>query len=256
VRDITESKQREKELNLYREKIVRTEQLASMEALSATVVHELTQPLIVIRLSIESALAKLKATSSSGAATKKLNTCLTEISNTTSIVERFHHYARKSIERTVKEVDLKAVAERTVKLLNGNARRARVTLRLKGPDGLLSLYFNEKYLEQLFFSLVQNVIQAADGKKSRRLIISGTVKNKHVELKFSDDCSGIIPENMGRIFEPFFTTKAVGEGTGLGLSIMEHIVSQAGGKVCIERKRGKSTTFFVTLPINKRGWFH
>ncbi|MBA7628437.1 Adaptive-response sensory-kinase SasA [subsurface metagenome] len=249
--DITELKRGEEELNLYREKMARAEQLASVGTLSATVAHELTQPLTVIRLSIENALAKLATTSSAATVMKNIEDSLNEVSNITSIVERFRNYARRSTKTIAGEVDLKAVAERTVQLLSESARQARVTLRLEGMDKLPPVYSSEKDVEQLFFALIENAVQAADGKKNRRLIIGGDVQDGHIELRFSDNCGGIAPENLDRIFEPFFTTKPAGEGTGLGLCVVQRIILEAGGKVRVESKAGKGTTFFITLPINK-----
>jgi len=249
--DITELKRREEELNIYSEKMARAEQLASLGTLSATVAHELTQPLTVIHLSIENALEKLEATSSPETVTKRLKDSLTEISNITSIVDRFRNFARRSSEEIVSEIDLKAIAKRIVKLLNENARRARIALNLNGMDELPLVYSTEKDMEQLFFALADNAVQAADGKKSRKLIINGAVKNEYIELSFSDNCGGIAPENIDKIFEPFFTTKPKGQGTGLGLCIVQSIVSRAGGKIRVESKFGEGSTFFVMLPTNK-----
>lgn len=86
--------------------------------------------------------------------------------------------------------------------------------------------------------------------KSRRFIISGAVRDEHIELRFSDNCGGIAPENLDKIFELLFTTKPAGEGSGVGLCIVEHIVSRAGGKVRVESEPSKDSTIFVTLPIN------
>jgi len=251
ARDIHTHKRAEEELEIYRERMARAEQLASLGSLSATVAHELTQPLTVIRLSIENALEKLEATFSPETVTRRLKDSLTEVSNITSIVKRFRNYARRSSDEIVGEIDLEAVGERIIKLLNENARRARIALNLNGMDKLPPVYSNEKDIEQLFFALVDNAIQAADGKKNRQFIISGAVKNEHIELSFSDNCGGIAPENIDKIFEPFFTTKPKGQGTGLGLCIVQSIVSRAGGKIRVESKFGEGSTFFVTLPTNK-----
>jgi signal transduction histidine kinase len=120
-------------------------------------------------------------------------------------------------------------------------------------DELTPIYSHEKDLEQLFFCLVENSIQAADCKKNRQVVITGVVIHDLIELRFSDNCSGIAPENLDKIFQPFFTTKSEGEGTGLGLCIVERIVNRVGGKVRIESKFGEGSTFFVTLPINASG---
>jgi PAS domain S-box-containing protein len=249
--DITESKQKEDELRVYREQMARAEELASLGTLSATVAHELTQPLTVIRLSLENALEKLQATSSPETITKKLKDSLNEASNINSIVERFRSFARKSTDKNIKEVDLKTIAERIINLLKENARRARVVVRFEGMDELPSFYSNEKDLEQLFFALIDNTIHAADGKEPRRLVISSALKGEHIELRFADNCGGIAPENLDKIFEPFFTTKPTKEGTGLGLCIVQDIVSRAGGKIHVESKFGEGSTFIVTLRINE-----
>ena len=251
--DITESKRQEAELNTYRERMARVEQLASLGTLSATLAHELTQPLTVISLSIENALAESKAAPCDQAIIEQLKDGLDGIANATSIVERFRNFARKSSERTVNKVDLKAVAERTVKLLNERARRAMVSLHIRGMSKLPPIYSNEKDIEQLFFALIDNAIQVSDGKKERQLVISGTIKDDQIKLRFSDNCGGIAPENIDKIFEPFFTTKSPGEGTGLGLCVVQRIVSQVGGKVWVKSKSGKGSTFFVSLPVGKGG---
>jgi len=251
ARDITESKRRETELNLYREKMSHAERLASLGTLSATLAHELNQPLTAIRLSIENSLADLETTSSPDTVIEDLKDGLSAVSDVASKVDSLRNFAQESSKEIISEVNLKAVAERILNLLNESARRARVSLHLKGMDKLPLIQSNEKDLEQLFFALVENAIQAADGKKECQLIISGDVKDEHIELRFSDTCGGIAPENLDRIFEPFFTTRPVGERTGLGLCIVERIVSGAGGEIRVESKAGKGSTFFVTLPISR-----
>jgi C4-dicarboxylate-specific signal transduction histidine kinase len=127
---------------------------------------------------------------------------------------------------------------------------------MKGLGSLPPIYSNERELEQLFFALLDNAIQAADGKKDRKVLVSGTMRDEHIELRFSDDCGGIAPEHIDKLFEPFFTTKPPGEGTGLGLCIVQRIVAQAGGRIRVKNKPGTGLTFFVTLPSGKsrRPW--
>ncbi len=250
--DITELKRREEELNIYRENMVRAEELATVGTLSATLAHELSQPLTVIGLSIQNSLAELETVSCPGTVVEDLKEGLSEVSTMTSMVDRFRNFAKMSLKRTVSKVDFKAIAGEIVKLLDESAWRAKVTLQVEGMDKLPLIYSCERDMEQLFFSLIENAIQAADGKKKRRVVISGAVSDdEHIELQFSDNCGGIAPENLDKIFEPFFTTKHADEKTGLGLCVVERIVSQLGGKIRIESKLGKGSTFFVTLPTNR-----
>jgi PAS domain S-box-containing protein len=249
-RDITEHKKIEEELNTYRERMARAERLASLGTLSATLAHELTQPLTVIRLSIENSLEDLEATSCPKIVLEGLRDGLNEVTNATSVVDRFRNFARQSSRKTLCETDLGAIAGRIIQLLGKTAQRAKMTLHLKGMDKLPPVYSSEKDIEQLFFALTENAIQAADNKKSHRLTISGGVKGGYIELRFSDNCSGIATENLDKIFDPFFTTSSDDARTGLGLPIVQRIVSGYGGKIRVQSQPGKGTTFYVTLPIH------
>jgi PAS domain S-box-containing protein len=250
--DITERKKMEEELSIYREKMAQAERLASLGTLSATLAHELTQPLTVIRLSIENSLEDLKAKSCPKSVIEMLRDSLNEVSNATSVVDRFRNYARQSSRKTFCEINVGAIADRIALLLSKTAQRAKMTLQLKGMNKLPPVYSNEKDIEQLFFSLTENAIQAAVGKKNYQLTIEGAVKNKNIELRFSDNCSGIAPENINRIFDPFFTTGSNDGRTGLGLPIVQRILSGYGGKISVRSRPGKGTTFYVTLPIDSK----
>lgn len=247
--DITEQKQLELALETYREKMTQYERLVSLGILSATWAHELTQPLTIVRLSIENALEDLRAKSCYKAVAEQLKDSLSGVAHMTSIIDRFRNFARGTSTQSVGKVDLTTIAERIAGLLSERALRARVSLALTDMDKLPSIMANEKDIQQLFFVLLDNAIQAADGKKNRRVLVRGSVKCEYIELRFSDNCGGIAPEHIEHIFEPFFTTKRPGEGTGLGLCIAQRIADQHGGKVWAKNKAGRGATFFVTLPV-------
>jgi PAS domain S-box-containing protein len=247
--DISAQKLAEEELNIYREKMAKAERLASLGTLSATVAHELTQPLTVIRLSLENSLEDLEPTSCCNTVKDALKDALNEVINATSVVDRFRNYARQSSKKTICETNLGAVAGRVAQLLSKTAQHAKMTLSLKGLDNLPPVYSNEKDIEQLFFALTENAIQATNGKRNFRLTVSGVVKGNNIELQFADNCCGIAPENLDKIFDPFFTTGSNDGRTGLGLPIVQRILSEHGGKIRVQSRPGKGTTFYVTLPI-------
>jgi PAS domain S-box-containing protein len=252
ARDIHSLKQAQDELEAYRRQMARAEQLASVGTLSATLAHELTQPLTVIRLSVQNALQTLEGTACPATVAEDLNDGLVEVASMTAIVERFRNFACRSSEKAVTEVTLSDVACKMMRLLEQSARQARVALEARGLEHLPPIYAHEKDTEQIFFALAQNAIQAADGAKGRYFRILGLRRDNQVELQFADDCGGIPPENLKRIFEPFFTTKPPGEGTGLGLCIVQRIVSQAGGHLRVDSRWGEGVTFHITLPIERK----
>ena len=249
LRDITELKRTREELSEYREKMVRTELLASLGTLSATLAHELTQPLTVISLSVENSLDKLRKISCPDAIIRYLKDSLVEVANAVSIVDRFRNFGRKSSGTTFGELELGVITEKIIELLNKSANQAKITVQIKDMNKLPALYCNQNDIEQLLFAMIQNAIQAADGKKHRQLAISASVKDNNIELLFSDNCGGIKLENLDNIFEPFFTTKPLGQGTGLGLCIVQQIISKYGGKIHVDSQPGKGTTFYITLPL-------
>lgn len=248
ARDVHELKMAQQELEAYREKMMRAEQLASLGTLSATFAHELTQPLTVVRLSLQNAIKGLEEGCPSATVMEDLADGLAEVSNVTALIERIRGFARNTSDRVIGKVTLSATARRVMRLLEESARTAGVAVELKDLDDLPPVYINEKDVEQLFFSLAQNAIQAAGGVGNRHFRIVGTRGADAVELRFEDDCGGIAPENLERIFEPFFTTKPAGEGTGLGLCIVQRVVSRAGGRIRVDSRFGQGTAFIVTLP--------
>ncbi len=248
-RDIHELQQARQELDQYREKMSRAEQLASLGTLSATIAHELTQPLTVSRLSLEEAMAEMQAAGDSHKIMESLRECLEGISDATSRVMRFRNFTRQASQEAPHAVRLQDVITRTVRLLDGKAREQHISLSTRGVSTLPPVHANEKDIEQMCFALIENAIQAADGKKPRELVISGRKAHGGIMLLFEDTCGGIAPEHLNRLFEPFFTTKPPGEGTGLGLCIVDRIVTQAGGTVRVENHPGEGATFCVTLPL-------
>jgi PAS domain S-box-containing protein len=252
ARDIHELRMAQQELEAYREKMMRAEQLASLGTLSATFAHELTQPLTVIRLSLQNAMKGIEDAGPPATVIEDLADGLGELSHVTAIIERFRGFARKTSDKAVGEVNLSATVGRVMRLLDESARKAGIVMQAERVDELPPVCANEKDIEQVFFSLIQNAIQAAQGVGGRHFRITGVRVRDEVELRLEDDCGGIAPEHLSHIFEPFFTTKQVGEGTGLGLCIVQRIVAQVGGHIRVDSRLGEGTTFIVTLPIGRQ----
>jgi PAS domain S-box-containing protein len=248
ARDVHELRTAQQELEAHRERMMRAEHLASLGTLSAMCAHELTQPLTVIRLSLQNAIQGLAGTPCPATVLGDLSDGLAEVSAIAAIVERIRGVAQKTSDPTVARVVLAATARRVMSLLEDSARTARIVLEPQ-LDALPPICAYERNLEQVFFALAQNAVQAADGSKACRLRITGRIEDDTVELRFTDDCGGIAPEHLNRIFEPFFTTKHAGEGTGLGLCVVHRILAQAGGHIRVETRFGEGTTFIVTLPV-------
>jgi C4-dicarboxylate-specific signal transduction histidine kinase len=231
--------------------MARAEQLASLGTLSATIAHQVTQPLTVIRLSLDNVVDELQGTSCSSTVLRRLQDSVTQVSNITSIINQFRNFARQSSDTAFGQVNVYSIALRVARLLDESAKQARIELHVDDMSELPPVFLHEREFEQILFALVENAIQAADGKEIRQIVISGSAKNERIELRFTDNCGGIPSENLDKIFEPFFTTRSHTQGTGLGLCIVRDAVARVGGCVRVESEFGKGSTFYVTLPVSE-----
>jgi PAS domain S-box-containing protein len=248
-RDIHDLREAQRELEEYRSQMARAEQLASLGTLSATVAHELNQPLTVIQLTLQNCLAQLEEGGPAQQAMADVQECLQEVSAASAIVDRFKGFARQSRGRRITWVNLDNTARKVIRTWAEAAEESGLSLEARGLQHLPELRMHERDIEQLFFALLENAIQAANPHRNQHLLITATAKDNTVELRFADNCGGIAPENLDKIFHPFFTTKTNAGGTGLGLGIVEHVVQRAHGKVTVDNRPGQGVTFIITLPL-------
>ncbi|UCD53026.1 MAG: PAS domain S-box protein [Phycisphaerales bacterium] len=250
ARDVTDLAVAKKQLEEYREQMTRADRLASLGTMSAMVAHELTQPLTVLRLSIQNALEAIKSGSSASAVKEDLENSVEEVATMTGIVERFRGFARASSPSRQFDVNLPAIAAHMVEVTAEAAQRARVSVSLEGLDALPPFTARAKDIEQVFFALLMNAIQAADGATDRTIVVRGQTRDGEIELLFEDTCGGLDPDHIDKIFEPFFTTKGKTGGTGLGLCVVEHILDRYQAKIQVQNRPGQGVTFRVTLPLS------
>lgn len=249
--DITELKKAQDELHHYRNQMAKAERLASAGTLSAMVAHELSQPLTVIRLSVQNAIAELKATRDIATVESDLDHCLESVNHVSSLIARFRDYAHTALERNRSEVHLEPILNQAIQLTEGACKQAKVRTSVHGMADLPPIVACPTDLDQLFFIFLENAFHAADPGRQHTLVITGVAAQDTIEIRFSDDCGGVAPENEARLFEPFFTTKPRGSGTGLGLCVAERIASELGGHITFDNRPGQGLTFRVEFPVSR-----
>jgi len=127
-----------------------------------------------------------------------------------------------------------------------------VEIQTDFPDNLPCLKESVSELQQVFFNLINNALDAMENDGGT-LTISSQRKENYIIIEVSDTGKGIPEANLDRLFDPFFTTKPVGKGTGLGLSICYGIIDKMGGKLEVESTVGTGTTFLVSIPFKENG---
>ncbi len=249
VRDLSVQKQLEAEREIYKENLLKAQRHAYISSMGAIVAHQLNQPLTMINILLDRAIEQIEEALCSPTALKNVKEGLAEAQKAASIIRKFRQYSKDSALEGVGKVNVSAVTDRIISVLSERAIQAKMRISAKGLGDLPEVETNETALEQVFLIIIQNAIEASDGRKSHKLDITGKLSDGNIELQFSDDCCGITPENLDRIFEPFFSTKTEDEGMGLGLDIAQQIFIGCGGQIRVESKLGKGTTFYATLPI-------
>lgn len=241
-----------------REQLLISERMASVGMLSASVAHEINNPLAVVLANLEIVLQQLEAPGSdkSAPAAPLLDALIGPLRDAHEAAERVSNIARdlKIFSRSSNEeqrgpVDIERVLESALRMASNEIRHRASVVR--HYNKVPAVHGNEARLGQVFLNLVVNAAQAIpEGRASENRItlsIRGG-ENKRVLVEVGDTGTGMPPGVASRVFDPFFTTKAESVGTGLGLAICHRIVSSLGGDISVESRPGHGTVFSVSLP--------
>lgn len=247
-------KKRDQEAEALNRQLMQASKLASIGELAAGVAHEINNPLAVI-LTENQVMRDISEEEQSldGDFREQLSQSLDQID---SQVKRCSHITQnllrfsRRIASASQLVDLNASLKEVVGLLEKRASTSGVQISLDLQESLPKLSADPFELEQVFLNLINNAIDAHDGKPYGSIHISTRYEStsKGLIATVADTGSGIPYEDQERVFDPFFTTKPVGKGTGLGLSISYSIIRQMGGNISVQSEPGQGTEFSVFLP--------
>jgi signal transduction histidine kinase len=225
--------------------LVQSEKLAAVGQLTAGIVHDVKNPLAVIKGLAEEAAEDPNIDEFT---LEALHTIRESATRANTIVTDLLKFARQSTPVTHRR-DIRDTLKSVFRLTEYLLRKGHVTLHDGLPEQPVMVTYDAQQIEQVLINLITNAIQAMpDGGD---LFIDLEHLDERVEVSVRDEGIGIPEEYLGKIFDPFFTTKAEGEGTGLGLSVSYGIVSEHGGHIDVESELGQGTTFKVTLPVEQ-----
>ena len=229
-----------------REKVRSNDRLAAMGELSASIAHEIRNPLASIRGSVEMLQGELTLEEENA---RRFELIQRESERLNRIIEDFLEYARMR-PPAPRNCRLNDVISDLEDLLHNNDRiAARERLRVLAEDADVIVHVDEELMRQVFLNLALNGFEAM-GEKGQ-LHVSVALRPNHlppeVVIRFIDEGHGVDDENVQRIFEPFFTTKS--NGTGLGLPMAHRIVSNHDGQLRVRNVDGGGAEFSVHLPL-------
>jgi PAS domain S-box-containing protein len=249
-RDITELRQAEKALAATRLELAHAARLALVGELSASIVHEIQQPLTAI-LANATTGSLLAQHWSEGSDVTKLREIFDDIqhegSDTAQIIERVRTLVRKRpLELQVLDVD--QLFHDVLHLVAADANRRHVTVSTELQADLPKVLADRVSVQQVMLNLVVNAMDAMEhtDRGKRRVIVRTRRDADAVQISVSDSGHGIAAEDLPRLFEAFYTTKK--DGIGLGLAISRSIVEAQSGTIWAESD-SSGATFYFTLPV-------
>ncbi|NNU67719.1 sensor histidine kinase [Rhizobium sp. WYCCWR 11152] len=235
--------------------VVHLNQSATAGALSASIAHELNQPLGAIRANAEAAEVMIRGKTPD---LKLIQQILCDIRDddqrAEDIIVRLRGLLKKRSEIDWQEFDLKDVIKSSIQILHAEAGRRNITISFSQPVAQLPVRADQVHVQQVILNLATNAMDAMLDAVSteRRLVFQTTLtEGSEVELSISDTGRGIPSGQLARVFDAFYTTKAT--GTGLGLSIARTIIETYGGKIWADNRADGGAVFRFVLPLAQRG---
>ncbi|MDY6971677.1 MAG: PAS domain S-box protein [Thermodesulfobacteriota bacterium] len=240
------------ELKEAQEQVIRTEKLASLGKLAATVAHEINNPLaavltyirLMIKLIARGSFTQEKLADIS----RYLDTMESETARCGEIVKNLLAFSRRSAIH-IKSHSIEKIVDKTLELIIHDLEMKGIQMLKEFEPDLPEVRCDFKQIQQAFLNLIGNASEAMSGGGVLSLTVRALKSKGVVEVMFSDTGVGISDSDQMNIFEPFFTTKEEGKGVGLGLSVVYGIVARHNGSVDVKSEIGKGSSFKVRLPI-------
>ena len=246
--------------------LVQAEKLAALGRLSASLAHEINNPLQAIHNSVHLMLSRPLSEEK-----RQIYLSMTqdEIERLISIVQRMLDFYRPSREG-MRPLEISDILDAVLTLTESQLDERSVRLVREGETRLPRVLAISNHLKQVCFSLIFNAAEAmpdggelrvrtyltdtalGDPDEASYVAVSGAhtvdpVQGQAVVIEFSDTGTGISAEDLPKIFEPFYTTST--KGTGMGLAVSYSIIEQHHGDLAVRSKLGEGTTFRIRLPV-------
>ena len=254
VMDTTERKRSEEALREAQAELVRVARATTMGELTASIAHEVNQPLAAVVTNANACLRWLNArTPDLDEARAAAQRIVRDGNRASDVIARIRGFLKKGEPVTV-QLDVNDVVREIIMLTQGEVLRRAASLLTELADGLPAVSADRVQLQQLLLNLMMNALDAMSAVTDRPRVLrirTSTYESAAILVALRDSGVGLNPEQMERLFEAFYTTKP--EGMGMGLSISRSIVEMHGGRLWATPNDGPGATFQFTLPIEQGG---
>jgi PAS domain S-box-containing protein len=253
VRDITEKKVAEASARRHREmemELAHANRVATMGQLSASIAHEVNQPIGAAVTNAYAAVRWLGATPPNlDEVRRALSRIVTNGNRATDVLSRIRAFIKKA-PPCKDRLDVNQAVLEVVALTRSEAKKNKVAVQMNLAEGLPVVQADRVQLQQVILNLIMNAIEAmsaADAGPRRLLISSASSESNDVSVEVQDSGPGFPVASVEQIFQAFYTTKPA--GLGMGLSICRSILEAHGGQLRAAAGDPTGATFTLTLPV-------
>jgi PAS domain S-box-containing protein len=249
VVNVTEQKRAEEQLRVSRAELARVSRLTTMGELTASIAHEVNQPLAAIAASGNACRRWLAgAQPNLDRARDSVDRMIKDAHRASEIITRIRWMTRKAPPAQL-PVDIKDVIADVLSFARGELLAKGVSVRLALLESLPGIVGDRVQLQQVMLNLVMNAVEAMASVTDRERVLA--IRSQRADdgspiVTVEDSGLGLDPANTERIFDAFFTTKP--GGMGMGLSISTSIVETHGGRLWVSPNLPHGTAFHVKLP--------
>lgn len=235
---------REQALRDAQAALVQSEKMAAFGQLGAGIAHEVKNPLAGILGFTQLSLKKLDK---EDPLYENLSVIEKETKRCRTIIDNLMKFARQ--EKVAHELtDINTVVEDAYTILHHQLGIHQVQVEKDFSSDLPKILINSNQIQQVLMNFMINAQQAMEGNPGLIRLTTLLNEDGRVEVRVSDNGSGIPKNIQAKIFEPFFTTKQTGEGTGLGLSVSYGIIKDHKGDIKVESEPDEGTTMIISFP--------
>ena len=249
VQDVTARRLAEEARDKAQSELAHVARVMSLGTLTASIAHELNQPLSGIVTNASTCMRMLAADPPNvDGARETARRTIRDGNRASEVVTRLRALFSKK-ESMTESVDLNDAAREVIALSSSELQRSRVTVRHEFADDLPAVPGDRVQLQQVILNLLRNASDAMNGVEDRpRQLTIKTERDEgdRVRLSVKDAGTGFEPASMNRLFEAFYTTKSV--GMGMGLSLSQSIIENHHGRLWATRNEGPGATFSFSIP--------
>jgi PAS domain S-box-containing protein len=251
VQDVTKRRLSENALEEVRSELARVSRIASLGALTASIAHEVNQPLSGILTNASTCLRMLAADPPNvDGARETARRTIRDGNRASDVITRLRALFGKR-KFAIEPVDLNEATQEVIALLTSELKRDRINLQTAFANGLQPVMGDRVQLQQVILNLVRNASDAMIGvdDRPRNLVIKIEQEEKEddrVRLSVQDTGVGLEPQAESKLFDAFYTTKS--GGMGIGLSVSRSIIESHRGRLWATLNDGPGATFSFSIP--------